>query len=176
MCRYAFYSYKPHYACFDCRKSFKRRLLNDVDESRAESAAATCPDCGALTANMGKDFKAPPRKELKAWQHLRLLYSVGIAFHSCGCNGPGYVPADAGQLANSLAARQAEYVKNLRFWLNKAELSKADYARDRQKNFEYYGRLPDKDSGETPGKAVEYWQGKLRELDEKLARARAALA
>ena len=30
MCRYAFHHYKPHYVCFDCRKTFKQALLEDM--------------------------------------------------------------------------------------------------------------------------------------------------
>ena len=31
MCRYTMTTYKPHYACFECNKTFKRRLLTDID-------------------------------------------------------------------------------------------------------------------------------------------------
>ena len=30
MCRYAMAKYKPHYACFNCRKTFKRKLMWDI--------------------------------------------------------------------------------------------------------------------------------------------------
>lgn len=29
MCRYAFHSYKSHFACFDCRKTFKKTPIDD---------------------------------------------------------------------------------------------------------------------------------------------------
>lgn len=179
MCRYAMSVYKPHFACFGCRKSFKRRLLLEVDEARKESAAAKCPDCGELMANMGKDFEAPAKRDEQAWRHLRLLYSVGIAFHSCGCSGPGYVPANAQQLADHLAARHADYVANLRFWLTKAApQTKRELADDRQKHSSYYGQVFHLTSqkGEVEAEqAVAYWRTRLYELEQYLHKARAAV-
>lgn len=96
MCRYGYSVYKPYYACFKCRKTFKRRISEDCSCSgtggHAHAKLAKCPDCGELMADMGTDFQAPGKGKIKAWEHLRVLYSVGIAFHSCGCSGPGYVP------------------------------------------------------------------------------------
>lgn len=34
MCRYAMSTYKDHFACFQCRKIFKRRLLWDVNRDK----------------------------------------------------------------------------------------------------------------------------------------------
>ena len=84
-------SYKPHYACFNCRKTFKRRLFGDIKKGLSVSDAK-CPECGELTAHMGLDFESPKKDDLKKWEHLKSLYSVGITFHSCGCSGPGYIP------------------------------------------------------------------------------------
>lgn len=75
MCRYAI-TYKPHFACFKCRKSFKRRLLKDIsDDDKQKSVPAKCPECGELMADMGLDFKAPSKTNIKAWEHLTNLYS-----------------------------------------------------------------------------------------------------
>ncbi|WP_196890135.1 hypothetical protein [Aureivirga sp. CE67] len=30
MCRYALKKYKPHYVCFDCRKTFKQTIIEDI--------------------------------------------------------------------------------------------------------------------------------------------------
>lgn len=30
MCRYGFKTYKPHYVCFDCRKTFKQPIIEDT--------------------------------------------------------------------------------------------------------------------------------------------------
>ncbi len=48
MCRYAIKPlYKKHYACFACRKSWKRRNKAEVDPAGAEHPAR-CPECRLL--------------------------------------------------------------------------------------------------------------------------------
>ena len=76
---------KPHYACFECRKTFKRKLMWDIKRTHEDSIEAKCPECGTLMANMGLDFESPKKNNINEWNHLRSLYSVGITFHSCGC-------------------------------------------------------------------------------------------
>ncbi len=88
-------TYKPHYACFECRKTFKRRLEKDIYDGfnkSKEQNPAKCPECSELMANMGLDFESPKKKDIKSWEHIATLYEVGITFHSCGCSGPGYIP------------------------------------------------------------------------------------
>ena len=41
---------------------------------------------------MGFDFKAPKQTDKKQWAKVALLFEHGFAYHSCGCNGPGYRP------------------------------------------------------------------------------------
>ena len=36
MCRYAIKRYKDHYVCFDCRKGFKQRRIEDLIEARGD--------------------------------------------------------------------------------------------------------------------------------------------
>src|SRR5579871_6499763 len=91
MCRYGVHTYKPHYACFRCRKTFKRPLKREVDPSGRERPAK-CPDCGLLAADMGLDFEAPRRDDTKAWSLAESFWEIGLTFHSCGCGGPGYRP------------------------------------------------------------------------------------
>lgn len=132
-------SYKPHEARFACRKTFKRRLLQDVnpDESEPESTPAKCPECGQLTADMGLDFKSPPRTDLKAWERLRTLYRAGITFHSCECSGPSYVPTSNTELRAFLLNRKQHFVRSLRATLT-----------DRQ--------------------AVVHWNNRIQEVDQHL--------
>lgn len=75
-------TYKPHYACFDCRKTFKRRLMGDIN--RDDKRIFDAPQYGTLVASMGLDFASPKMDNIKEWEHVKTLYSVGIAFHSCG--------------------------------------------------------------------------------------------
>lgn len=73
-------------------------------------------------ADMGSDFKAPKKSDIKQWKKVRLLFEQGFTFHSCGCCGPGYRPAelrevysfiesnrpisDAGKLAKFFASKR----------------------------------------------------------------------
>lgn len=175
MCRYAMVAYKSHYACFRCRKSFKRRLLKDVTgNAKFQEKEARCPDCGTLMASMGKDFEAPARNKVKAWQHIQDLYKVGIAFHSCGCAGSGYVPADKEQLIAYLQEKLEDYQHQLKFWRDRKEPSTQSEAdREHSKNSMFFIRIweirkrgqkifPNED-------AKNYWMEKIRNVEQDLA-------
>jgi hypothetical protein len=112
MCRYSMQTYKDHYACFGCRKSFKRRLKSDVDP-HGEDQPARCPQCRSLMVDLGLDFAAPKQTDVAAWRVVERLYEAGETFHSCGCNGPGYRPREPRALHNFLVARRAEYLAQL---------------------------------------------------------------
>ncbi len=114
MCRYHISRYKPHYACFSCRKTFKRRLMWDIARTNESQAEARCPECAELMADMGLDFAAPPKKDLKQWDLLKSMYSVGITFHSCGCYGPGYIPKSKEALLKHFTERLENYKQTLR--------------------------------------------------------------
>ncbi len=91
MCRYAMSGpYKSHFACFRCRKGFKRR---PEENGLSQPHAAGCPRCGEPMADMGLDFKPPPMPDVEHWQVVEHLFRRGFAYHSCGCGGPGYRPS-----------------------------------------------------------------------------------
>ncbi len=116
MCRYALKpDYKPHYACFSCRKAFKRRHKDEVDP-RGEEHPAKCPQCGLLMADMGLDFKPPKASDDKAWDAANELFEVGETFHSCGCGGPGWRPRARKELAAFFDARLREYREHVARW------------------------------------------------------------
>jgi len=99
MCRYAMYGpYKEPFACFDCRKVFKQTnrwtLPEDQQLKPGEERICKCPQCGKPMADMGHDFKAPKQSDIKQWKKLRILFEHGFTFHSCGCCGPGFRPAE----------------------------------------------------------------------------------
>jgi hypothetical protein len=125
MCRYAMHNYKPHLACFRCRKVFRRRLGRDVGHHGPDKPAV-CPECGGPMANMGLDFKTPPHDDVKNWQLAEELWTIGATFHSCGCSGPGYRPRDMPAYRAFLVERHREYVDNLRHWLNEARAGTKD--------------------------------------------------
>jgi hypothetical protein len=98
MCRYANYGpYKKHYACFACRKGFKRLHVQDWPEhlrsAEGDGDRAPCPECGRPMADMGLDFKPPRRNDVEHWEVVAFLFRRGFAYHSCGCSGPGYRPS-----------------------------------------------------------------------------------
>lgn len=47
---------------------------------------------------MGHDFKALKQNDLKQWMKVELLYNNGFTYHSCGCGGPGYRPANLSEV------------------------------------------------------------------------------
>ena len=58
-------SYKPHYACFNCRKTFKRRLFYDIRKG-VQNDIAKCPQCGKPMTDMGLDFASPSKNDKKS--------------------------------------------------------------------------------------------------------------
>lgn len=108
MCRYATTRYKPHYACFKCRKAFKRRNKDEVDPEGGDHPAR-CPDCRLLMADMGLDFAPPRRADVRAWEALARMFEVGETFQSCGCGGPGWRPRRPADLAAFFEERLREY-------------------------------------------------------------------
>lgn len=107
MCRYAFKGpYKRHFACFACRKGFKRPPLTDWDE--AEVDPAPCPECGQRMADMGLDFKPPPRTDLEHWAVAEYLFGKGFGHHNCGCGGSGPLPSRWADVPAFLEARRRE--------------------------------------------------------------------
>ena len=175
MCRYAMIKYKPHYACFKCRKTFKRKLLSDITGKDASYAnEAKCPDCGSLMANMGKDFEAPKKGSLKEWAHIERLYSVGITFHSCGCSGPGYIPNTADKLIAYLEGVKDDYNHNLAFWRQREEpTNKSEVDRDKSLNWKYISQVPTairpKKGAVGKEDPINYWIKRITEVEQKLA-------
>jgi DNA-directed RNA polymerase subunit RPC12/RpoP len=83
MCRYAFHEYRDHYACFDCRKTFKYDAVRDDPK---------CPQCAKTMVSMGLDFKTPRQNDDRQWRKVKILTQHGYKFGSCGCSGPGERP------------------------------------------------------------------------------------
>jgi DNA-directed RNA polymerase subunit RPC12/RpoP len=85
------------YACFKCRKSFKRpqfsastnrfipsEQLRGQQQEAAEFEAHReykCPNCGGPSQFMGQDFKAPKRQNLKAWKEVHAYISSGKIYY-----------------------------------------------------------------------------------------------
>ena len=85
-----------HYACFECRKSFKRPQFSASADRFMTSSQATgqanevaafesdreykCPDCGKSCSYMGLDFKSPKRTDIKAWHAAEQFIKSGKTF------------------------------------------------------------------------------------------------
>jgi hypothetical protein len=172
--------YKPHYACFNCRKTFKRRLLSDILGGYSKDTIETpakCPECNEPMADMGLDFEAPKRKDTKAWSHISNLYKVEITFHSCGCSGPGYIPNDANELINHFLGIKDIYIEHQHFWARRRSdpVTESEIAKDAHKNGNYLYSIPiemKKGTHKKPKfdaqKAQIYWSEKITEIEAKI--------
>lgn len=81
-CRYGQHGpYKRHFACFHCRKAFKRSpvpfgpSVPTPNERGADGGAdpAPCPECGRRMEDMGLDFKPPGKCEVEHWEVVEFL-------------------------------------------------------------------------------------------------------
>ena len=163
--------YKPHFACFNCHKTFKRRLFRDIKigESGFE---AKCPQCGELMANMGLDFESPKKDDVKKWEHIKSLYSVGITFHSCGCSGPGYIPNSKEKVIEYFEEIKETYFKNLVFWRNRTEPStKKEKEKENQISWFELSRVSSNYKKEVVKnqEGIEYWLERVKEVEAKIS-------
>lgn len=114
MCRYGMYGpYKDIYACFACRKVFKQTSSYELTEADQDNRRYSCPQCGETMKDMGHDFHAPKQTDVKQWKKVKILYQHGFSFHSCGCGGPGYRPAQLREVA--------EFLEKNRRYMNEGE-------------------------------------------------------
>jgi len=174
MCRYGFKTYKPHFVCFKCRKTFKQPLPFDLLERDNKARRYTqlqskdsliieeqeelnklnrdyfnreikCPECGSLMADLGLDFKAPPKTEVKRWKIIEGLYTVGHSFHTCGCTGPGFIPKDKSEYREYLKDYLASYSKQLQ------DVQRLDVQTSKDKN-----------------ESINYWAERVRMIETEL--------
>jgi len=88
--------HKQHFACFQCRKAFKRRWPCDyLPRGVLASRPFPCPQCGQPMNDMGVDFKAPPQNAQRQWPKVAVLYSFGIRFDWDPVTGEGRGPRPA---------------------------------------------------------------------------------
>lgn len=85
------------YACFKCRKSFKRPqfhgstnhfMTNEQQSAQlkeaktfADSREYKCPHCGENAYFMGQDFKAPKITDTKAWTEVQTFIESGKIYY-----------------------------------------------------------------------------------------------
>jgi DNA-directed RNA polymerase subunit RPC12/RpoP len=90
--------YLHPYACFQCRKSFRRA-------SRPE-AVLSCPHCGGPSIGLNRKFKAPKRSDVKQWHKVESLVRCGFLFESVG----EPYPAEIGEV-DAFAQKHAAYLQ-----------------------------------------------------------------
>ncbi|MBL3657514.1 hypothetical protein [Fulvivirga sediminis] len=152
-----------------------RDVERGVNKNR-EDVKAKCPECGSMMADMGLDFESPKKNDLKSWEYVRNLYISGITFHSCGCTGPGYIPRDYEALVTYLKRMKNLYIDQRRFWQHREEpTNDREKQKDWHANKEYLCKVPSylqtgtrKKRHVNIQKAVEYWTGKINDIDAKL--------
>lgn len=96
MCRYGQSTYKNHFACFRCRKAFKRYDVSVWPPHLRPAdgvGPVPCPVCAERMADLGLDFEPPPADDREHWGATEALYRRGFGYHACGCGGPGYRPS-----------------------------------------------------------------------------------
>ena len=69
MPRWIRHSQQNHRTCFHCRKVFSY-----------SGGGMICPQCGGTLHELGKNFKAPRRTDLKQWEKVERLWQHGVTF------------------------------------------------------------------------------------------------
>jgi hypothetical protein len=82
--------YQEHWACFHCRKMFKRPSWQTLRQQARDAhktypdylkhGKAKCPDCSQAMQNMGKGFRPPKQKDVRQWKSLQKIASTGARF------------------------------------------------------------------------------------------------
>jgi hypothetical protein len=65
-----------HFACFTCRKNFKKHVQREMDFHTGNFVTYqlppfNCPDCSRPLQLQGRDFAAPRKDRPHRWQQLR---------------------------------------------------------------------------------------------------------
>jgi hypothetical protein len=145
----------------------------DINRDDKSIVEAKCPQCGQLMANMGLDFQSPKKDDIKAWSHIRDLYSVEITFHSCGCTGPGYIPKTTDKLIEYFEELLREFNSNLDFWRQRVEpINQKEIDRENSKHWDSISKVPyesrPKKGAISNEDAKKYWFDRIGDVKRKL--------
>lgn len=145
--------------------------MSDINRDDKRTVEAKCPQCRQLMADMGLDFASPPKDNIKAWMHLKTLYTVGITFHSCGCSGPRYIPRSTEQLIEYLEDIKQTYLGHLAFWRNRIE-PETRKEREKDQNNHWYELSRVSSSYRktvVPNQeGIHFWLNKVKEVEQQL--------
>lgn len=109
------------------------KFLSDA-EANFKREKIRCPQCGTYMADLGLDFKAPKKNDIKEWKIIEGLLRVGKCFYSCGCSGIGYIPKKQKDYESYLEAMLQEYESSLAYYQN----STAEEYKDRSTRIRYW--------------------------------------
>jgi hypothetical protein len=70
---------KVHFVCFACRKAFKQQGSSNWD-SNVPERPFPCPNCKQPMVRIGRYFKAPPQRAVRAWREVERQYQCGERF------------------------------------------------------------------------------------------------
>ncbi|MES2713727.1 MAG: hypothetical protein V4653_19285 [Pseudomonadota bacterium] len=100
--------YLHPYACFRCRKSFKRASRTD--------AVLPCPECGGPSIGLTRKFKPPKQSDVKQWtkvealvRHCFLFWSLSEPYPETLQEVPAFVQRQAPFIARERARRPDAY-------------------------------------------------------------------
>jgi len=79
--------YLIHFACFGCRRSFKRSVAYG-----AKDYVKRCPHCGGRAIDLGRHFKAPKASDTEQWRKVKYLVAAGFFFQHVRNEKTGQVP------------------------------------------------------------------------------------
>src|SRR5215216_939868 len=94
-------AYLHPYACFKCRKSFKRATRPDP--------VLPCPDCGGPSIGLTRKFKPPKHSDIRQWEKVEALVRHGFLFWSLG----EPYPSDLREV-EAFAKRHAQFLQRER--------------------------------------------------------------
>ena len=94
-------AYLHPFACFRCRKSFKRATRSE--------AVLPCPECGGPSIGLTRKFKPPRQSDEKQWKKVEALVRHGFLFWSVAEAYP-----DTLQEVEAFAQRHADVIKRAR--------------------------------------------------------------
>lgn len=81
--------YTISYACLECKTAQKRQIEGLPSEYPLKMS---CPICKADMYHVGRNFKAPKKKDKKQWAKIRFLISHGFLFQKIK---PGGINTDS---------------------------------------------------------------------------------
>jgi len=109
--------YKPKYLCFDCKKCFKRKVVNDIHELTSEIQIAKCPECGKPSTWVGPKFRPPKSANTKEWESIRILSRIGILHFRGFATNKIEIPKSRKSLMEELKSIREICQINMEKWL-----------------------------------------------------------